>query len=273
MKNILLPTDFSDYAEKAYKYAAAIAMASDATIHLLHDFDLDYIHPAMPVESFDMEKDEAKQKLEQAKERIQQYVPTKQLNIVTHALMGDLLETVQAIIKRENIDFILMGTKGATGLKSVIFGSNAEKIINNTSVPCLVIPKNPVEAYNYKHIVLATDFTPLGNENLNTLRWFAETFESRLTILHIAPYDSEEEHSYKKELADFFSNTEIDVTFDHEVYADITIGLNEYATKNEAWLIAMGEKNKTWLQKAIEGSNVENMILFTNFPILTLPLD
>ncbi|HCQ30608.1 MAG TPA: hypothetical protein DIU39_09995 [Flavobacteriales bacterium] len=211
--------------------------------------------------------------MEEAKDRIQHYVTTKELKIVTHALMGDLLETIQALISRENIDFILMGTKGATGLKSVIFGSNAEKIINNTSVPCMVIPKNPVEAYNYNHIVLATDYTPLGENNLNTLRWFAETFDSRLTILHISPYEKEEKHPYQKELEEFFKNTNIDVTFDHEVYADITIGLNEYATNNEAWLIAMGERNKSWFKKAIEGSNVENMILFTNFPILTLPLD
>jgi nucleotide-binding universal stress UspA family protein len=273
MKNILLPTDFSEYSEKAYKYAAAIAIASDATIHLLHDFDLDYIHPAIPVESYDMEKDEAKKNLDEAKQRIQHYATTKELKIVTHALMGDLLETVQELIKREHIDFILMGSKGATGLKSVIFGSNAARIINHTNVPCLVIPKNPIEAYNYNHIVLATDFTPLGESNLNLLRWFAETFESRITILHISPYEKDEEHPYKKELETYFSKTDIEVAFDQEVYADITIGLNEYATNNEAWLIAMGEKNKTWFKKAIEGSNVENMLLFTNFPILTLPLD
>ncbi len=273
MKNILLPTDFSEYAEKSYKYAAAIGLATDATIHLLHDFDLDYIHPAMPVESFDMEKDKARKQLEAAKNKIQQYATTKELKIVIHSLMGDLTETVNTIIEREQIDFIIMGTKGAGGLKSVIFGSNTEKIINHTTVPCLVIPKNPVEAYNYKHIILATDYHPLPDKNLELVRWFAETFDSRLTILHISPYEENTPHPYRQVLDDYFSKTGINYTFDQAAYADVTIGLNEYATQNEAWLVAMGEKNKSWFKKAIEGSNVENMILFTNFPILTLPLD
>ena len=272
MKNILLPTDFSENANHAIKYAVAFAKESGATIHLLNIFGLEYnSHPDMPDISYDMANDEAKDGLNKVEKLIHDYDQDANINVQKHVLIGhDIDKVIREAIDNYSIDFITMSTKGASGLKEIIFGSTTVKVINHSNVPAIIIPEQVGDNFNFKNVVLATDFTPLSTESIELLGSICNLFDSELKLVHVNTF-GKDDFSDEKEA---FSNSLGDIKHSYEEveHADITIAINEYALDNDVWLVAMGEKKKNWFDRMLNGSNLDNMALFSNFPILTLPV-
>jgi nucleotide-binding universal stress UspA family protein len=147
MKKILFPTDFSEVANNAFVYALEFAKILNGEIILLHTFDLPVldnqffpenyfmIFDSMQLAQFDMFKEEipklreiaSKHKLDDIK--------------MSHKLMdGDLVYNIKTAITDEKIDFIVMGTTGASGWESFFVGSNTGSVVTTVEVPVLSVP-------------------------------------------------------------------------------------------------------------------------------------
>jgi nucleotide-binding universal stress UspA family protein len=147
MKKILFPTDFSEVANNAFIHALEFAKLVNGELILLHTFDLPIIDnqfipdnyykifDSMQLAQFDMFKEEIPKLRELAQKR-------KLDNIkLSHKLMdGDLIYNIKNAVKDENIDFIVMGTSGATGWESFFVGSNAGTVVTAVDVPVLSVP-------------------------------------------------------------------------------------------------------------------------------------
>src|ERR1700751_6465395 len=136
MKTILVPTDFSKNAENALHYAINLAEKTHAKIILLHSFHIDYTNAYVPVNIIEKEIEEAKSKSNKQLKALYDKVShhTKHpIEVISNQNLA-----VDAIInatKEYNIDFIVMGTYGATGkLGRQIFGTNSSKVIEKA--PC-----------------------------------------------------------------------------------------------------------------------------------------
>ena len=113
------------------------------------------------------------------------------LNCDSFPAHGDLVSTLKKIIKVQKPDLMVMGTKGASGLKKILIGSNTVNVISKTKVPVLVIP----EVARFKNflkkgknrIVLATDLDLLENEDaLDILKEIALLIiEPKLRVLSV----------------------------------------------------------------------------------------
>jgi nucleotide-binding universal stress UspA family protein len=147
MKKILFPTDFSEVANNAFIHALEFAKLVNGELVLLHTFDLPIIDnqfipdnyytifDSMQLAQFDMFKEEIPKLREIAQKRKLEHIK------LSHKLMdGDLIYNIKNAVKDENIDFIVMGTSGATGWESFFIGSKTGAVVTTVDVPVLSVP-------------------------------------------------------------------------------------------------------------------------------------
>jgi nucleotide-binding universal stress UspA family protein len=142
ISRILVPVDFSEHSHKALRYALAFAAQFDAEVSLVHIVEQmvypgDWMYPPLAVSDF------ATEKREQITERLRALssgsgVKTKQI-----VRLGRAWQEVIEIAREQKCDLIILATHGYTGLKHVLLGSVAEKIVRHA--PCPVLTVRPEE--------------------------------------------------------------------------------------------------------------------------------
>jgi nucleotide-binding universal stress UspA family protein len=142
MKKILVPTDFSANAMKAIFYAAEIAKKSSATVYLLHVIEplTDRIHQPYALHER-LEEEIANNRLKELN-LLQKSIALTYPGFKTEADLanGTVTNSISDFAGNNQIDLIVMGTKGATGLKEIFIGSVAAGSIGRTKIPVLAIP-------------------------------------------------------------------------------------------------------------------------------------
>lgn len=133
IKRLLCPIDFSVYGQAANEYASVLAKSTGATIH--------YLHSSLPEVSYgsyayvDVEQ-EAAQNLK----RLKEVKPTADgVPAVYTVEFGPPVDQIVKYAKENDIDLIVMGTHGRTGLRRVLMGSVAEGVVRNAECPVLAI--------------------------------------------------------------------------------------------------------------------------------------
>jgi nucleotide-binding universal stress UspA family protein len=139
-RTILVPTDFSEYADHALAYAAELAAHLDGTVHLVHSVsvamaglpEVGVAFGAMLMESSTREAQDA------LDVRVAQYRDRVSL-APARIEVGDPRDTIERISKEIGADLIVMGTHGRRGLRRVLLGSVAESIVRSAPCPVLTI--------------------------------------------------------------------------------------------------------------------------------------
>jgi universal stress protein A len=141
-KNILVPTDFSAYSDKALKKAVEIASQHKSKIYLLHVVDevmqcaVDYCLEISLVKQIE------KQSLKFAKEKLQKEVeelaPSNSIQIIADVKMGDTYETILKEQKDKRIDLIVIASHGKKGVVHHL-GSIADKVMRGAKCPVLLV--------------------------------------------------------------------------------------------------------------------------------------
>jgi nucleotide-binding universal stress UspA family protein len=197
MKKILFPTDFSEVATNAFVHALEFAKIVQGELILLHTFELPVfdnqffpenyavIYDSLELARFDVFKDEIPKLRAIAEERKLDKIK------MTHRLMdGELLFNIKRAIKEDKIDFIVMGTSGATGWEAFFVGSNSGSVIIGTDVPMLCVP---LEA-KYKKIEtigFTTRFRPKDKKALETVLGIAKKTNAKVKCLYVKTTNSD----------------------------------------------------------------------------------
>ncbi len=144
-KQILVPTDFSGYSDKALKEAIGIARQYGSTIHLLHVITIvrqcavDYcLDEAVVAELEKQSTEKAKNMMAEELSRIPE---SKEVAIVTEVKKGTPYEEILKNQKDKNIDLIVISSHGTTGLLHYFMGSVAEKVVKNAKCSVLLVRK------------------------------------------------------------------------------------------------------------------------------------
>ncbi len=158
MNKILVPVDFSEFSENALEVAAQLAHKFKADLILLHMLGLS--------EAF-LTKDDAQEFMEAqyymklAKKRFMDFLDKPYLKgIKKNEIVQNYKDfyEINNIVKEHDIDLVVMGSHGTSGLSGLFVGSNTEKVIRNCVVPVLVIKKKRAD-FNLKKAVFASDFS------------------------------------------------------------------------------------------------------------------
>jgi nucleotide-binding universal stress UspA family protein len=140
LKNILVPTDFSETSEIAVTYAKALAEAFGATIHVLHVFEdpASYL-PAEALEALPSFWEDLKRDARKRLDQVLAGPEAQKLDIRRVARMGPTFVEIIGYAKDEAIDLIIMGTHGRGPIRHMLLGSVAEKVVRKAPCPVLTV--------------------------------------------------------------------------------------------------------------------------------------
>ena len=145
IKNIMCPIDFSENAEHALLYAATLAKSYKANLHLVHvvqprmtSVTGDPYIPEFSAEFMDEISAASKQRLEDIAAPLRADMPQVVVQICAGTPFVEIIEAART----QDIDLIVMGTHGRTGLVHMMIGSVAEKVVRKAPCPVLTV-KHP----------------------------------------------------------------------------------------------------------------------------------
>lgn len=148
---ILVPTDFSEYANAAFRYALELARAVQAQIHLLHVVDNPLAAGMWSSEIYTAEIAGLQINLvRDAEERLKHSVPPGADNVSTEVRSGNPTRQILDAAREHGSNLIVMGTNGRTGIAHVVMGSVAERVLRQA--PCPVLTLRPEAVSEVAHV-------------------------------------------------------------------------------------------------------------------------
>lgn len=275
MKAILIPTDFSDCAYYAAKVAVSIAKKSKATIHLLHVIDIPYITEDIGLNNF-QNFQEITFLSEHAKKEMDQWIndPIFKGLEVRHWVEYDSTHSrIIRHIDKHQIDLVVMGSHGTSGLQGLIIGSNAERVARFADCPVLII-KNDDDTFELKNIVLASDFNEKSNLFFEQFITFAHLFDAHIHLLTITTSEDFETTQQNNELMQNFADNFKLKNYSIHIYndKDDEDGILHYSKDVKADLIAIGTHGRTGLAHLIIGSLAEDVINHSSIPVISIKI-
>ncbi|MGB3852402.1 MAG: universal stress protein [Tunicatimonas sp.] len=280
MKSILVPTDFSDQATYALDLAYGIARHSGASVKLLNVVESPH------GESFntmgDVTANEGEnavffvQMVEGAKRRLIEIDnDPKYADVSLEGMVevGSPYESISRSIVDHEVDLVVMGTQGSSGLEEFFVGSNAEKVVRRADCPVLTV-KDTVQAEAIKNIVLATDLESDHQDLFTQLTKLQELFDATIHIVRInSPSSFKNDRYYKTEMEKFAQQHQLN-NYTLNVYndSDEEDGIIYFAEQINADMIALGTHGRSGLRRLLSGSIAEDLVNHSKRPVWTFKL-
>jgi nucleotide-binding universal stress UspA family protein len=192
LKSVLIATDFSDASDKAMRHGLAIARHYGARLYLVHvvsSLGFTLAGPGAINEAAEVVRRDARQ----LQDRLTQSGALAGVRHEAIVLQGDVCETLERVIRQENVELVVIGTHARRGLGKLLLGSVAEQIFLRTE--CLVLTVGPGSLRDspvgskrpIRPFVFATSFSEASLHALPYAISAANHFGTRLVLLHVAP--------------------------------------------------------------------------------------
>lgn len=184
MKKILVPVDFSENSEHALEVAATLAKKHNAEILVLHMLGLS---EAVITKDSTQEFFEAKYYMKLSKKRFDVFLDKpwlKGIKITQTVQNYKIFGEINNVAKERDIDLIVMGSHGTSGLSDIFVGSNTEKVVRTSEVPVLVI-KERTENLKLRKMVFGYDFEQKSLQAYKDLLAFCETLHVDLHLVYV----------------------------------------------------------------------------------------
>ena len=272
MKIILVPTDYSETANNALRYAVELAIFSHAKITLLHAYHVPVQTTEIPIvlvspQELEMENMERIKQLE--KEIISK--TSGKVKIVSIVRAGFATDEIRNVAQETHADLIVMGIAGAGKVAQALIGSNTTSVMKKTQIPVLVIPKE-ARYREIKKIVLACNYNePVDMAAINKIKAFVKLFNVKLLVVDLEkPVATPiyENAIAGETLEKAFNNIE-HVLF-YSSSEDIAEGINAFVGDHNCDWLAMVPHKRSVLGEFFHKSNTKKMAFHTHIPLLSI---
>lgn len=276
IKRILFPTDFSETALQAFRYAHALAQSfGEVEIKIVHVFmpaiESEYPNFAPPVAEYMKSREEMLQNF--VEECRQQEEGDIALQIASELLIGFPAEEI--VKQGEAFDLIVMGTTGQTHPLDRIFGSVSSAVARRSDQPVLLVP-HKAAFRQMKHILYATNYESANETTIEQLMDFNANFNACIHFVHVR---EDGENNYNKTKEDVFDELlgEGEIGFSFEM-ADIegesvVESLGEYAKEHAIDLVVLVNQRRNFWESIFHKSQTKEMALTTHIPMLVYHVD
>jgi nucleotide-binding universal stress UspA family protein len=270
---ILVPSDFSESSNNAALYATKFAQKVNAEIILFHVVHFER-PPMVQVIGFIEDKIEDI-RLSQASEDCALLVDELKAKVNGGQISFKVVpgfpieDVIENYATTNEIDLIIMGTKGASGLPKVLFGSNAVAVINRSSIPVITVPESAC-FNNLKLIVYASEMDSMRSE-IQKIIPLAKLFEASINILHVLPPESKmkiDTVSIQSDLIEKYKYQKISFHIAHNI--DIVKGINEFVADVKADVLAMYTHEIGFFEGLFKTSISREEAFHSFVPLLTL---
>ncbi|GGG29551.1 universal stress protein UspA [Dokdonia pacifica] len=274
---ILLPTDFSKNAWNAISYATDLFKGKECEFYILNAYtSKGYVLESMMVpEPGETEFERAKTISEKGLSKILEMLSFRDRDdkhtFYTISQFNSLLEALKDIVEKKDIDMVIMGTKGSTNSKSVVFGSNAitamEKLRN---CPVIAIPEE-ARYGGLKEIVFPTSFkTHFKHRELQYLTTIAKHANAPIRVIHVDTDDTLDkvQKNNKQLLEECFE--EVTYTFHTLHGSSISEAVRIFVESRESDMIAFINKKHAFFGSVFSKPMVKEIGLYSKVPIMAL---
>ena len=280
MKNILIPTDFSENAWNATCYAIELFKNETCVFHLLNTYTPAIASSRFMAASIDggvLENGAqlgSKRGLQSVVDRIHKVYDNPKHSFKVSSSFSFLVDEIKETIEEQNIDLVVTGTKGASGLEEVFMGSNTVRIIKSVKhCPVLAVPQN-FDFVTPNEIAFATDFNRFYTKSeLQPLQDMAETFDATIRIVHV-----QYEIKALTELQQFNLNMLRKYLGEVEHYVHTVSELNSisktlevFAEELDIHLLAMLNYQHSYMEKMTREPVIKRVAFHTQIPLLVIP--
>jgi nucleotide-binding universal stress UspA family protein len=275
MKRILVPTDFSEFSYFAAEVAAGIAKRTEARVYLLHALDMPHYTSNDQFGAFG-DTAEGLFLMKRAKMEFEKLIKQEfftDVNVVEVVQWENVFETITVKAKEHDIDLIVMGSHGASGVKEFFVGSNTEKIVRTAHCPVLTI-KERMDNFSPKRMVFASNFFGESADSFEPIKRFAEIFDVELHLLKVITPSNFESTEYSHSLMDDFAKETGLSKYKTHTYNEMIVenGIFSFCENVGADLIAIETHGRTGLAHFFRQSISEDIANHSPMPVLTVKM-
>ena len=274
MKQILVPTDFSETAHAAYRYARALASKLNASLKVVHVSAGSFNMDDMPVLEAGKGRKEV---LEDRLKTFCEYVPEES----TGAVMTEVevsYEAIQALNIANKIvklsseaDLLVMGASGEHDIIDKLFGSMSSKVAQNAKCPVLLVPRG-LEFKGLSRILYASNWESVQPGLIQQVTKFGSFFGSGFDFVHI---DEGQERDDYQEMEEAIFNTLFEdkepafrfSCLKGENTAPIQ-GLYQFADQYAIDLVVLVNRQDGFLENVMKKSMTKEMAIKARYPVL-----
>jgi nucleotide-binding universal stress UspA family protein len=277
MKRILLPTDFSENSYNAIKYALQLLKNDVCEFHLLHTYTPAIVSAGSMLDSYSIitiqqiAQDNAQKNIDTLKERMLKDFHNENHSFTAITSFNMLIAEMCNIIEEHDIDFVVMGTQGATGAKEIFIGTHTMFALKKISCPLIAVPAN----FNYeapKEILFPTDYKlDHNNKYLSLLRDICNTHVSRLHILNAYygnPFTTAQENTQSFLDTYFKNNAHL---FHIAEGTDIMGAVEKFQEKTMINFMVMIHNKHHFFENMLFKPVINQVVYHTNVPFLVIP--
>ncbi len=278
MKRILLPTDFSENAFNAIRYALKLYEQEKCTFYLLNTYTpsayftgttLPNSFSALQLE--EIASNNSKKGLDETEARINEEFSNPQHIFVKLSSFNLLVSEIISLVRDHDIDLIVMGTKGATGAQEVFIGTQTMYTIKKAKCPVIAVP----ETFQYetpKEMLFVTDFKfDRDHRYLHELKELSEQHIARINILNVYYHEAltDEQTETRDFLDSYFAKTAH--VFHTTEGVEVAEAVAEFQIKHKINFLVMIHNKHTFFENLLFKPVINQIAFHTNVPFLVIP--
>jgi len=266
MKTIIIPTDFSNNSLKAMDFAVDFFNQEGNKFVLINVYDIPRGGTSGLFTLLEQLREQAEKDMVELEELLNVKYINEKFTIATKVLQGNFEEQVKNYAGANDADFVVIGTKGASGVKELLIGSNASKLLKVIKTPVFAIPTD-----YHKEQIAGITFSYDGNnmeaDKVALMKTLSVENELPLKVLHVRKEDESPIQNWQ-EIESKFDDFHISL---HEVYGEnYEEGLRSAIEELNSILVLIRRKKSFW-EKLINDSDSQRVVRHFKVPILVLP--
>lgn len=273
MTHVLLPTDFSIHARKAVNYAVQLFGYQEVKYFLYHICVPPPKSGGMLISIEDILLKEAKEQMAEEL-RYLSSLHGNAFHVDTFVQIGNISDYLQQLCERGNIDYIVMGTKGGSGISGRLLGSNATAVVRNAKTPVILVPDEyQLESESIDLISVASDFKKIFDPKSlqNFLSKINKTDNHQIEMVYVNTGKEVRTPEVPSSFFALFPGYDINVVSVSDEKVDE--GLHIYAEKKHPDILVVYRQKHSWLDRLLNPSISRAVALSSEVPVLILSED
>lgn len=276
MRKILIPSDFSENAMNALQYACELFKYDKCQFFIMHAYQDDIYADESLMEKHTLEevtsivKNKSETQLEEILKYLKKVSPNPRHTYNVIATNSMLMDEADKIVDDENIDIIVMGTRGKTNDRKLTFGSHTLQVLRYVQCPVLAIPEN----YKYsppKGILFPTNYMiPYKRREFKLLCEMASPYRAVIDVLYISKSKtlSIRQQDNKNFIKDELCKNNINFKTVNDKH--ITNTIYKYIKEHNIDMLVMVNTRHSFLENILFQSTIDKMSLYLEIPFLAL---
>ena len=272
-RHILLPTDFSENAWSAARYAMHLYAEKECTFYFIHSTQIKVATMSnLSNKLLEVMTKNDTDELYELKKKAENSRTNSSHRFEIALSHEDLLSAIERAINTFNIDLVVMGTKGVTKASDIFFGSNTVQIIKKLKqCPVLAVPDD-FDFVTPEEIAFPTGFERFYGDELTPIKQLSELHGSKIRIVHIDDEDNlSESQSYNLAMLKAYMEDYPHQFHWIQEYDQKSNGINEFIDEFDINILAMINYKHSLMERIVNEPVIKKIGFHPKIPFLVIP--